>query len=86
MIVRLFLLVHGRSGDKGDLVNIGVIARRSEWYEFVSTELSAERVAAFLEPIARGPVDRFELRNLGALNFLVHHALGGGGALSLIHI
>ena len=80
---RLFLLAHGRSGDKGDTVNIGVIARRKEWYPTLSAELSAERVAEYLRPLARGPVERFELPNLWSLNFVVRRALGGGGALGL---
>ena len=80
---RLFVLAHGRSGDKGDTVNIGIIARRAEWYEILTRELSAERVHAYLEPLGIGEVERFELPNLGALNFLVHHALGGGGAVGL---
>lgn len=80
---RLFLLAHGRSGDKGDTVNIGVIARRGEWYELLERELTPERVRAYLDPLGIGDVERFELANLGALNFLVHHALGGGGAMAL---
>ena len=80
---RLFLLAHGRSGDKGDLVNIGVIARRAEWYEGLAGELTAQRVQRYLEPLGIGPVERFELPNLGALNFLVRRALGGGGAVAL---
>ncbi len=83
MIGRLYLLAHGRSGDKGDWVNIGVIARREAWYEFIATELTAARVGEFMKPMAGGPVDRFELPNLGALNFLVRDALGGGGAANL---
>jgi hypothetical protein len=83
MTARLFLLAHGRSGDKGDAVNAGVIARRPEWYAFLERELTAERVQSFLKPIARGPVLRYELPNLGALNFVIHRALGGGGSLSL---
>jgi len=83
MRVRLFLLAHGRSGDKGDMVNIGVIARRDEWYDFLSRELTAERVRGFLETLAHGEVERYELPNLSALNFLVHEALGGGGSISL---
>lgn len=83
MIVRLFILAHGRSGDKGDAANVGVIARRQEWYEFIKMELTAERVAEFLRPLAEGPVERYELDNLGALNFVVHRALGGGGSVSL---
>ncbi|HLU49151.1 MAG TPA: hypothetical protein VK116_13740 [Planctomycetota bacterium] len=79
----LFLLAHGRSGDKGDLVNIGVIARRADWYELLVRELTIERVARHLSPLGIGRVERFELANLGALNFLVHDALGGGGAVTL---
>lgn len=80
---RLFLIAHGRSGDKGDTVNIGVIARRDEWYPLLERELTAERVRAYLTPLGIGEVERFELQNLGALNFLVHGALGGGGAVAL---
>lgn len=80
---RLFALAHGRSGDKGDTVNIGVIARREEWYAWLERELTAGRVQDYLAPLRIGQVERFELPNLGALNFLVHHALEGGGALAL---
>ena len=83
MRARLFLLAHGRSGDKGDMANIGVIARRDEWYEFLSRELTAERVRKFLGTLARGEVERYELPNLSAFNFLVYEALGGGGSISL---
>ena len=83
MRVRLFLLAHGRSGDKGDAANIGIIARRESWYAFIAEELTAERVAEFLKPLAEGPVERYELPNLGALNFLVRRALGGGGSESI---
>ena len=80
---RLIALAHGRSGDKGDLVNIGVIARRKEWYPLLIEMLSAERVEEWLEPLGIGPVERYELSNLGALNFLVRRALGGGGSMNL---
>lgn len=80
---RLFALAHGRSGDKGDTVNIGVIARREEWYPVVEQHLTLERVGDYLAPLGIGRVERFELANLGALNFLVHEALGGGGAVAL---
>jgi len=83
MKVRLFALAHGRSGDKGDSVNIGVIARDEKWFEFISKELTRARVAKFLKPLAKGPVERHELPNLGALNFVVHRALDGGGSLSM---
>ena len=65
------------------MANIGVIARRDEWYEFLSGELTVERVRAFLGSLAQGQVERYELPNLSALNFLVHEALGGGGSISL---
>jgi hypothetical protein len=80
---RLFLLAHGRSGDKGDTVNIGIIARRESWYALLERELTVERVSAHLGPLGIGRVERFPLANLGALNFLVHQALGGGGAVTL---
>lgn len=83
MIVRLFLLAHGRSGDKGDAVNIGVIAREARWADFLTREISTERVIDYMRPLASGPVERFVLPNLGALNFVLHGALGGGGSSSL---
>lgn len=64
-------------------MNIGVIARRDAWYEFIARELTAERVRDYLRDLAAGEVERYELPNLSALNFLVHEALGGGGAISL---
>lgn len=83
MTVPLSQLAHTRSGDKGDTANIGVIAWRSEYYAVLARELTAERVKGFLAGIVEGPVERFELPNLHALNFLLHNALGGGGTLSL---
>jgi methylglutaconyl-CoA hydratase len=82
-LVALLALAHGRSGDKGDAVNIGVIARRPEWYPLLREELSAEKVRRFLGSMAEGPVERHELPNLEALNFIVHGALGGGGSAGL---
>ena len=81
--VRLLDIAHARSGDKGDTANVGVIAYRPEWYEIISRELSRERVAAHFRGAIDGDVERFELPNLGALNFLLHGALDGGGTLSL---
>ena len=83
MKVRLYLLAHGRSGDKGNDCNIGVIARKEEWYPLIERTLTSDKVNDFMQPIAEGPVDRYELPNLGALNFLVRNALGGGGSKSL---
>jgi hypothetical protein len=83
MRVPLAQLAHTRSGDKGDTVNIGVIAWRPQDYSTLLRELSAERVAAFFGERVRGPVERYELPNLHALNFVLEGALGGGGTLSL---
>ena len=82
--VRLFDLAHARSGDKGDTVNVGVIARKQEDYEFLKTYLTVERVKAHFGDMVKGKVERFELPNLGALNFLLHGALDGGGTVSLM--
>ena len=81
--VRLLDIAHTRSGDKGDTANCGVIALRPEWYPVLVRELTAERVRAHYGTLITGPVDRFELPNLNALNFLLHGALDGGGTLSL---
>jgi hypothetical protein len=83
MTVPLSRLAHTRSGDKGDTANIGVIAWRPEHYAILLREVTAERVKAFFGGLVEGPVERFELPNLCALNFLLHNALGGGGTLSL---
>ncbi len=83
MKVRLLDLAHARSGDKGDTANVGVIALKPEWYPLLARELTRERVARHFEPVIEGDVDRFELPNLSALNFLLHGALDGGGTLSL---
>ncbi|HYW50349.1 MAG TPA: hypothetical protein VE861_07080 [Gemmatimonadaceae bacterium] len=81
--VRLLDIAHTRSGDKGDMANCGVIALRPEWYPLIARELTAERVSAHYGSLISGRVDRFELPNLNALNFLLHGALDGGGTLSL---
>lgn len=82
--VQLRRLAHARSGDKGDTANVGVIARTAEAYALLERELTAERVAAHFDGMIEGPVERFQLDNLGALNFLLHGALGGGGTVSLM--
>jgi hypothetical protein len=81
--VRLLELAHARSGDKGDTANVGIIARRPAYYPLLVRELTAERVAAHFAGMITGPVERFELPNLHAINFLLHGALGGGGTVSL---
>jgi hypothetical protein len=80
----LHRIAHGRSGDKGDTVNVGVIARRPEFYDLLREQVTAERVKAHFGPLVKGDVQRFELPNLHALNFLLHEALDGGGTMSLM--
>ncbi len=84
MKVQLTNLAHARSGDKGDTANIGLIALREEIYPLLVREVTAERVKEHFQGICKGEVERFELPNLGALNFLLHESLGGGGTLSLM--
>ena len=76
-------IAHTRSGDKGDTCNIGVIVYRAEDYPVLVREVTAERVKAHFGSMVKGEVVRYELPNLGALNFLLHGALGGGGTVSL---
>jgi hypothetical protein len=80
---KLIELAHGRSGDKGDTANIGIIARKPEDYPILVREVTAERVKEHFRGVCQGEVERFELPNLGALNFLLHQSLDGGGTLSL---
>ena len=84
MQIQLTKLAHARSGDKGDTANVGLIALRDEFYPILVREVTAERVKEHFKSICKGNVERFELANLGALNFLLHESLGGGGTLSLM--
>jgi hypothetical protein len=81
--VPLAAIAHTRSGDKGDTCNIGVIALDPIHYPTLLREVTAERVRDHFGSLVKGPVERFELPNLGALNFLLHGALAGGGTVSL---
>ncbi len=83
MKVPLSRLAHARSGDKGDIANIGVIGWRQEYYSILARELTADRVLEYFGGRVEGPAERYELPNLGALNFVLHRALGGGGTVSL---
>ena len=83
MKIRLIDICHGRSGDKGDTANVGLIARKQEFYPIIEQYVTAERVSEHFKGIVLGTVERFELPNIWALNFLLHHALGGGGTKSL---
>ena len=78
----LRFLAHARSGDKGNTANVGLIALEPEYYPILVKEVTPARVARHFKGMATG-VERFELPNLGALNFLLHGALDGGGTISL---
>lgn len=82
-LVELRVIAHARSGDKGDTANVGLIARRAADYPVLVREVTAARVARHFRGMIQGPVERFELPNLRALNFLLHGALDGGGTISL---
>ena len=84
MRIKLLKLAHARSGDKGDTANVGLIALRAEFYPLLVREVTAARVKEHFRGICKGGVERYELPNLGALNFLLHESLGGGGTLSLM--
>jgi len=83
MKVRLLDIAHARSGDKGDTANVGVIALEPKWYGILEHYVTRNRVSEHFRGLIDGDVERFELPNLGALNFLLHGALDGGGTLSL---
>ena len=83
MRVPLSRIAHTRSGDKGDTCNIGVIALDERHYPVLTREVTTERVKRHFGRLVQGTVERYELPNLGALNFLLHGALGGGGTVSL---
>jgi hypothetical protein len=83
MRVRLLDIAHARSGDKGDTANVGLIALKPEFYPILIEAVTIDRVESHFKGICQGPVERFELPNLRALNFLLHDSLGGGGTLSL---
>jgi hypothetical protein len=80
--IQLRWLAHARSGDKGDTANVGLIALEPEYYPILAREVTTARVARHFQGMVSG-VERFELPNLNALNFLLHGALDGGGTISL---
>lgn len=81
--IQLLDIAHARSGDKGDTANVGLIALNPDNYHILEKYVTAEKVKTHFEGICKGKVERFKLPNLGALNFLLHESLGGGGTLSL---
>lgn len=83
MKIQLLKIAHARSGDKGDTGNVGLIARKPEYYPIIKKYVTADAVRKHFEGICLGNVERFELPNIMALNFLLHNSLGGGGTVSL---
>lgn len=83
MKVPLYRIALARSGDKGDASNVGLIARNPEIFEVIKQQATAERVKEHFREVCRGRVERFEMPNLLALNFILHDSLGGGGTESL---
>jgi hypothetical protein len=81
--VPLRRVAHARSGDKGEASNVGLVADDPRLYEVLRREVTAERVRAHFARVCRGEVERFEVPNLLALNFILHDSLGGGGTASL---
>jgi hypothetical protein len=76
-------IAHTRSGDKGDMCNIGVIAFKPEHYPIILREVTPARVKQHFGDLVKGRVQRFELPNIHAINLLLHESLGGGGTVSL---
>ncbi|MCF8304882.1 MAG: hypothetical protein K9I71_00515 [Ignavibacteriales bacterium] len=83
MKIRLIDIAHGRSGDKGDAANVGIIAYDDIGFEIIRKHLTTERVKEHFHGICLGPVERYEMPNIRAINFLLHNTLGGGGTVSL---
>jgi hypothetical protein len=81
--MQLLEIAHARSGDKGNSCNIGLIAREPQHYPLLVRHVTAEKVKKHFEGICLGKVERFELRNIEALNFVLHDSLDGGGTVSL---
>jgi hypothetical protein len=81
--IPLHRIAHARSGDKGDASNVGLIANSPEAFQVILDQVTVERVQEHFRHVCRGRVERFEVPNLLALNFMLHDSLGGGGTESL---
>ncbi|MDZ7808486.1 MAG: hypothetical protein U5K71_15440 [Gracilimonas sp.] len=81
--VKLLKIAHGRSGDKGNGSNVGIIARHPDIYPFLEKNLTADRIKEHMKHVCKGEVERYEMPNIGALNFILNESLGGGGTVSL---
>lgn len=81
--VALARIAHGRSGDKGDTLNCGIIARNPEYYPIIAAQVTADRVRQHFGDLCQGTVTRYDLPKIHAFNFVLTQALGGGGTTSL---
>lgn len=82
-VVKLIEIAHGRSGDKGNASNVGIIARHPDVYPFLVEKLTPEVIKEHMKYVCKGDVDRYLMPNISALNFILHDSLGGGGTVSL---
>ena len=85
MKIQLVKIAHARSCDKGDTANVGIIALKPEYFPILTEQLTIGKVKAHFGSMVKGKVERFDMPNIGAINFLLHNALGGGGTLTLKH-
>ena len=82
---KIYLLdvAHGRSGDKGDTSNVCVFARKPEYYDLIRREVTSETLKKYFGEMVKGDITRYEVQSLNGMNFVMHHALGGGATMSL---
>ena len=81
--IYLYDIAHGRSGDKGDTSNVCVFARKPEYYEIIKRELTPEKLKEYFGDMVKGDIIRYDVETLNGMNFVMHHALGGGATMSL---
>ena len=81
--IYLYDIAHGRSGDKGDTSNVCVFARKPEYYEIIKREVTPENLKEYFGDMVKGDIIRYEVESLSGMNFVMHHALGGGATMSL---
>lgn len=81
--IYLYDIAHGRSGDKGDTSNVCVFARKPEYYEIIKREVTPENLKEYFGDMVGGDIIRYDVETLNGMNFVMHHALGGGATMSL---
>ena len=81
--IYLYDIAHGRSGDKGDTSNVCVFARKPEYYEIIKREVTPENLKEYFGDMVGSDIIRYDVETLNGMNFVMHHALGGGATMSL---